>query len=167
MELLDIVDENGNYTGEVVERSAAQKLNLLHYEVIIIPVNDKKQILLQKRSKNKKYFPNKWTFSSGLVISKETLDDAAIRETKEELGITISKNDLKVLEENINMTRFYYFFCNKKENEFTIQESELSAVKWYDILDVIKKVSNKDDSIIIKESRLYLLERLYNILNKK
>ena len=65
------------------------------------------------------------------------------------------------------MTRFYYFFCNKKENEFTIQESELSAVKWYDILDVIKKVSNKDDSIIIKESRLYLLERLYNILNKK
>ena len=68
MELLDIVDENGNYTGEVVERSVAQKFNLLHYEVIIIPVNDKKQILLQKRSKNKKLFSNKLTFSSGLVI---------------------------------------------------------------------------------------------------
>ena len=70
MELLDIVDENGNYTGEVVERSVAQKLNLLHYEVIIIPVNDKKQILLQKRSKNKKFFPNKWTFSSGFFRRK-------------------------------------------------------------------------------------------------
>lgn len=166
MELLDIVDEKGNYTGEVVERSVADKLNLLHYEVIFIPVNDKKQILLQKRSKNKKYYPDKLAFCSGLVISKETLEDAVIRESKEELGIIVDKNDLKILEENVNMTRFYYFYCNKKESEFKIQKSELSDIKWYDILDVIKMVKSKDSSIVIKGTRLYLLERLYNILSE-
>ena len=56
MELLDIVDENGNYTGEIIDRKQAQELGLLHWEVIVIVVNEKKQILLQKRSATKKVF---------------------------------------------------------------------------------------------------------------
>lgn len=69
MEFIDVVDGLGNYTGEVIERSKVQELKLPHFEVIVFVLNDKKQVLLQKRSSNKKYFPNKWTLLSEIVIS--------------------------------------------------------------------------------------------------
>ena len=160
MELLDIVDENGNYTGEIVERKKAQELGLLHWEVIIIVVNDRKQILLQKRSANKKYFPNKWALCSGLVISGESCDEAAVRELKEELGVEFQISDLNLLEGNLNLTRFYYVITNYDESQFTIQKEELSSVKWFDLDEVLEKVISGDDSIIIRKDRLYLLEKI-------
>jgi len=50
---------------------------------------------LQLRAKNKKLFPNKWDVSVGGHISagEEPLT-TAVRETKEELGLEISREDL-------------------------------------------------------------------------
>ena len=160
MELLDVVDKNGNYTGEIVERKKAQELGLLHWEVIIIVVNDRKQILLQKRSANKKYFPNKWALCSGLVISGESCDEAAVRELKEELGVEFQISDLHLLEGNLNLTRFYYVITNYDESQFVIQKEELSSVKWFDLDEILEKVNSGDDSIIIRKDRLYLLEKI-------
>ena len=160
MELLDVVDKNGNYTGEIVERKKAQELGLLHWEVIIIVVNEKKQILLQKRSANKKFFPNKWALCSGLVISGESCEDAAVRELKEELGVDFQISDLHLLEENLNLTRFYYVITNYDESQFTIKEDELSSVRWFDLDEILEKVSSGDDSIIIRKDRFYLLEKI-------
>ena len=160
MELLDVVDKNGNYTGEIVERKKAQELGLLHWEVIIIVVNEKKKILLQKRSANKKFFPNKWALCSGLVISGESCEDAAVRELKEELGVDFQISDLHLLEENLNLTRFYYVITNYDESQFTIKEDELSSVRWFDLDEILEKVSSGDDSIIIRKDRFYLLEKI-------
>ena len=60
MELLDIVDENGKLTGEVMEREKVHDLNLLHWEIAVFIVNKNNQVLLQKRSPNKRFNPNKW-----------------------------------------------------------------------------------------------------------
>ena len=163
MELIDVVDEKGNYTGQTMERSEVQRLKLPYWEVIMLVVNDKKQVLLQKRSSTKKFYPNKWALCSGLVVAGESIDEAAIRELEEEIGVRFSIDQLKILEENLNLTRFYYVVCNKEEDEFVIQEEELSCVKWYDIDEVIKMIKNHDESLIIKESRIYLLEKLQNL----
>lgn len=160
MELLDIVDKNGAFSGEIVERKKAQELGLLHWEVIIVVVNEKKQILLQKRSANKKHFPNKWALCSGLVISGESCDEAAVRELKEELGVEFQISDLHLLEENLNLTRFYYVITNYDESQFVIQKEELSSVKWFDLDEILEKVNSGDDSIIIRKDRLYLLEKI-------
>ncbi len=160
MELLDIVDKNGAFTGEIVERKKAQELGLLHWEVIIVVVNEKKQILLQKRSANKKHFPNKWALCSGLVISRESCDEAAVRELKEELGVEFQISDLHLLEGNLNLTRFYYVITNYDESQFVIQKEELSSVKWFDLDEILEKVNSGDDSIIIRKDRLYLLEKI-------
>lgn len=160
MELLDIVDKNGAFTGEIVERKKAQELGLLHWEVIIVVVNEKKQILLQKRSANKKHFPNKWALCSGLVISGESCDEAAVRELKEELGVEFQISDLHLLEGNLNLTRFYYVITNYDESQFVIQKEELSSVKWFDLDEILEKVNSGDDSIIIRKDRLYLLEKI-------
>lgn len=59
MELVDIVDRNGNQIGQIIDKEEAHAKNLLHNGVIIFVINNKNQILLSKRSKNRKYNPNK------------------------------------------------------------------------------------------------------------
>ena len=170
MELLDIVDEQGNFTGQVMEREKAHDLNLLHWEIAVFFVNDNKELLLQKRSPNKRFSPNKWGLCAGHVDSGETPDSTALREIKEELGIKLPPGDLRILEErdvlklesNSRLTRMYYVIYNK--NDFTIQTEELSEVKWFNIDEVIDRIKNNDESITLKSNRLYLLERLKTIL---
>ena len=171
MELIKIVDEKGCFTGTIMDKEKAHDLNLLHWEVAVFLLNDKNETLLQKRSKNKRFGPNKWGLCAGHVDADEELEDAAIREVYEEIGLKISKNDLHLLDEinvkkreqNSNITRCYYVICNKQENEFTIQEEELSEVKWVNIDELINRIKNNDDSLTLKENRIYLLERLKKI----
>ena len=169
MELLDIVDEYGNFTGEVMEREKVHDLNLLHYEVAIFIINDKKQILLQKRAATKRFNPNMWGLCAGHVESGESIDIAALREVEEEIGVKLSLNDLKILEKmevkkresNSHLTRMYYVVCN--QDNFKIQEEELSEVKWFDIDDIIEMINNEDETLTLKKDRLYLLEKLKKV----
>ena len=54
MELIQIVNENGNFTGQIIDKEEAHDKNLLHNEVATFIIIDKKQVLLHKRSSNKK-----------------------------------------------------------------------------------------------------------------
>lgn len=171
MELIKIVDEKGKFTGTIMDKDKAHDLNLLHWEVGMFIINNNKQVLLQKRCANKRFAPNKWALCAGHVDADEEFEIAAIREIREEIGLDVSANELHLLEKmdvqkrnlNSNIMRYYYAICNKKENEFKIQEEELSQVKWFDIDEIIKMIKNKDDTLTLKEDRLYLLEKLKNI----
>ena len=166
MELLDVVDENGNFTGEVMDRKKVHDLNLLHWEVAVFIININKEVLLQKRSPNKRFYPNKWGLCAGHVDSGENIYDTALREIEEEIGLKISAEDLNVLENmevkkretNSQITRYYYVVCDKKN--FEIQTEELSEVKWFGIDDIIEMINNNDNSITLKSDRLYLLEKI-------
>ena len=72
--------------------------SLVGNEVIVFLLNYKNQILLQKRSANKKLWPNLWDVTvGGHVDSGEFGRQALIRECKEELGIDICDDDIKYL----------------------------------------------------------------------
>ena len=169
MELLDIADEYGNLTGEVMDREKVHDLNLLHWEVAVFIINDKKQVLLQKRAATKRFNPNKWGLWAGHVDSGERIDDTALREVEEEIGLKLSIEDLNVLvkmevkkrESNSHLTRIYYVVCN--DEKFKVQTEELSVVKWFNIDEVISMIKNNDDTLTLKSDRLYLLEKLKNI----
>lgn len=170
-EWIEIVDENGNFTGQIMEKEEAHDKNLLHNEVAVFIVNDKKQVLLQKRSPNKRFNPNKWALCAGHVDAHESLEDAAIREVKEEIGLEIKKEDLipfaerefTLQDSNSHITYFYYVKYNKDNSEFVIQKEELSEVKWFDFDDVIRKINIQDESTVFHENRLYLFEFLKSI----
>lgn len=172
MELIEIVDEDGNFTGEVMDKDEAHDKNLLHNEVAILIINDKRQILLQKRSANKRFHPNKWALCAGHVDAYETLVDAAIRETKEEIGLELKEDELipfldreYTLEKtNSHITYFYYTKCNMDIEKFKIQEEELSEVKWFDIDQVIQMILSHDDSTVFNENRLELFQKLKEIV---
>ena len=168
MELIEIVDKHGNFTGQIMDKEEAHDKNLLHNEVAIFIINDKKQVLLEKRSPNKRFNPNKYALCAGHVDAYESLEEAALREIKEEVGLDISKNDLipfgeketTIRDSNSHITYFYYTKSNKSETDFTIQKEELSEVKWFDIDKVIKMIKSHDESITFKENRIHIFEAL-------
>ncbi len=169
MELIEIVDENGNYTGQVMDKEEAHDKNLLHNEVGIFIINDKKEILLQKRSANKRFNPNKWGLCAGHVDAYETLEEAALREIKEEVGLDVSieelipygEKEVTIKDSNSHITYFYYVKCNKKEDEFIIQEEELSKVKWFNIDEIIMMI--KEGKTSFKENKIKSFESLRNL----
>lgn len=168
MELIDIVDKEGNFTGEVIDKDIAHDKNLLHNEVGCLVINNKGQVLLQKRAASKRFNPNKYALCAGHVDSGESLENAMIRELEEEIGIKVSKEELHpylereitIRETNSHITYFYYVISNLKEEDFVIQEEELSGVKWFDIDEVIEMLKNRDERTAWGEERIPLFEGL-------
>ena len=92
MEKWDILDENGVYTGSTIKRD--EKLNKGEYHLVVhIWIKDSNnRYLIQKRADNIKLYPGMWATTKGSVLSGESSICAALRETREELGINIDKN---------------------------------------------------------------------------
>ena len=79
-------------------------------------VDDENKILIGKRPVGKA-FENLWEFPGGKVKKNETVEQALIRETKEEINIDISKNCIAPLAfstykiQNINIIIFANSNC--------------------------------------------------------
>ena len=136
-------------------------------EIGVFILNNYGQILLQKRSSNKKNYPNMWALCTGRVEKNKDIQATAIREIKEELGIDVSIKELHsfangkfdIINEN-SSTYFFCIRCNLKEEKFIIQKEELSQVKWFDIIDVISMIKNNDKTIVYSKNRINLFEYL-------
>ena len=63
MEYIDIFDENNNPTGQIKEKGKAHEEGDFHRTAHVWIINDKNELLLQKRSANKKSHPNCWDIS--------------------------------------------------------------------------------------------------------
>ena len=171
MELIEVLDKNGNSTGEILERDEVHKRNLLHNEIAVFLINDKGETLLQKRSGNKKHNPNKWAICAGHVEAYESLENTVIREAKEELGIDIPIKELKTFVEketkirknNSCITNYFYYKTNMELHEFIIQKEELIEVKWVSIEDIIKMLEEENDSIVFDKKSKYIFEKLKEI----
>jgi 8-oxo-dGTP diphosphatase len=81
---------------KILSRFYDQKFVFSGVPVIII--NSKNQILLGKRSKSSPFYPSIWGLPGGLVDYGETLENAAMREVKEEVGV-----DIKILKRSSNV----------------------------------------------------------------
>lgn len=88
MELWDILDADGNKTGRTVERGHPMAQDEYHLVVHVWIVNSKGEFLISKRTPNKP-FPNMWESGGGSATAGEDSLTAAIREVKEELGVTL------------------------------------------------------------------------------
>jgi isopentenyl-diphosphate delta-isomerase len=98
LERLEVCNENGTPTGTVETRETIHKKGLLH-RTVHIWLYKRNEVLLQKRAYGKDSHPGLWDVSAaGHIDIGETPVDAAIREIKEELGITVEKNALQYVE---------------------------------------------------------------------
>lgn len=95
-ELVDILDADGNVTGETKMKSAAHSKGLFHPTVHVWCYTRNGLILIQQRAKNKDTYPKLWDVSvAGHVGAGEDLLTSAIREVSEEIGLTILSSDLQ------------------------------------------------------------------------
>lgn len=140
MELLEVLNEDGFPTREVLDKDEIHDKGLYHREVALFLIDNKNELLLQKRASTKKIQPNKWAWHGGHVQAKESEIKAIIRETQEELGITLKEEQIKILTTtrrdkmpNRQFTTVFIAECNLELEDFTIETSELSQIKWFSI----------------------------------
>jgi len=151
MEILDIVDEKGQPTGETIDRDAAHRGGIRHRTSHVWLLRRKDgivQVLLQKRSETKDSHPGCYDISSaGHIPAGSDYIQSAIRELKEELGIDVSAKkliycgDRDVSFDSIffgkeyhdrQFSRIFVLWDDRDEAEYTIQVEELESVIWMD-----------------------------------
>jgi len=95
-ELIDVLDEYGAGTGTVASKTQVHQNGLYHNTAHIWFYNSEYEILLQQRSAKKTFYPLLWDVSvAGHVDSGESIRQAAVRETREEIGLFIRETDLR------------------------------------------------------------------------
>lgn len=174
MEILDVVDENNNLTGKTEDRKIVHEKGLWHREVAAWIMNEKGEVLLQKRAPSKKKNPNKWGLTAGHVDAGEKIEDVMHRETSEELGVdlknfslikTLKLEDRGSDDSVINNHFVYMFFKNVKFKleEYTIQKEELSEIKYVTLEELEKIVENKDSNYTFskRDYMKFILDYLY------
>ncbi|MHB1397398.1 MAG: NUDIX hydrolase [Trichloromonadaceae bacterium] len=88
MEMFEIVDENDRVIGVMPRAQCHGNPTLVHRVAHVLVVNDRGEILLQKRSQSKDIQPGKWDTSVGGHLDPgEDYLVAATREMAEELGL--------------------------------------------------------------------------------
>ncbi len=163
MEYFDVIDSHGDFTNEIASRKECHEKGLWHKAIVVqIISTDNKRVLLQKRSANKRMWPNLWDVSSGgHVLTGELGYQAGIREAKEELGVDLKRDELEFIgattSENIQkdiINRHYneYYIVHKDIdlNDITIQEDEVQEVKWFNVEELKKRVDNNFEELTDK-----------------
>ena len=147
MELWDILDENGNLTGRTIVRGQPLKEGEYRLVVHIWIRNSKGEYLIQKRSAQVNAWPNIWGVAGGSAIKGESSLTAALREVKEELGLSFEPEMLK------GITRFklknvfsdLWLVCQEVSLEdVRMQEEEVSEVKYAGIDEILSMIKNNE-----------------------
>lgn len=132
MEIVDKLDNKRqllNKTSERHENVDGEYRQSVHTWI----QNSKGEFLIQKRTPNKRAWPNMWSQTGGAVDEGETTLQAALRECKEELGIDINTNNVELI---LSFKRKYDFvdvWLVKQDidiSKLVLQEDEVADVKW-------------------------------------
>jgi isopentenyl-diphosphate delta-isomerase len=148
---ITIVDQEDNII-EYKER--AEVLHTDIYQVAALWLtNSNGDILLAKRSPNKKRHPNKWGPAvAGTVEKGETYDSNIIKEAEEEIGLINRefKKAKKVLVTNqyIHFTQWYAVMLDRKIGEFTKQDKEVAELKWFSRDELIQELKLNPDKFL-------------------
>lgn len=161
-ELIDVLDENGVHTGEVLPRKEIHKRGLWHRAIVVAIVNEKNEVLLQQRSEKKDKNAGMWDISvAGHISAGQDSLSAAAREINEEVSVLLGyRTEIK---------DFRYMYCFRKEQKFGeeyierqfydffilrtsgvddktlfFQQEEVQAVKFVDLSTIQRLVEKKE-----------------------
>ena len=180
-EILDIVDKNGKPTGRTALKSEAHSKGLYHNTIHLWLYTSKGEILLQQRSHKKSIYPLLWDVSAaGHINAGETFITAALRETKEELGLELEPNHLTKIgtflhessyaEGKIQDNEFHQVFIAELTvplNTLVIQDSEVEAIKLVSLEEFYNLLNNSETNMhFVASNRDYYLKVLETVKNK-
>lgn len=140
MEYRDLYDDNKKVTGEIIKKGDSVPKERYYLTVIVWIQNQEKDFLLQI---NKKY--NMWATTGGHLKSGETSLEGIVTEIKEELGLVVKKEELKLfqtIKTDDDFVDLYYLKQNIDLNKIIAQEEEVGNIQWYSVEEIIKLIKN-------------------------
>ena len=147
---INIYDRDGNPTGKKICREASLvKLNPNEYIgiAVIFIENFNNEFLIQKTSKEKL---SKNSSTGGHIEIGETPIDCIIRETKEELGLDLIKEELTCYDSIIQDYKLIYPFYIKKDvdiNDLKLQKEEVDYVRYISRKELEKLIDEGNFSV--------------------
>ena len=114
--------------------------------------DNKEQILLIKHSNS-----GHWSFPKGHVEAGETEVETAVREIKEETGVSVNidtrfREVVTYSPKKDVIKDVIYFFATASDYHTKRQEEEVSEVKWVDMGSAIKCVSYRNDKQLVNKA---------------
>lgn len=175
-EFIDVLDENGIQTGDIMPRSEIHKQGLWHRAIIVAIVNENNQVLLQQRSANKDKNLNMWDISvAGHISAGQDSLSAAAREINEEVCVMLGyKTEIKdfrymysfrkeqIIREDFIERQFYDLFILREfgldDKTIHFQKEEVQAVKFVDLMELQQMEENNE---IVPRPEVYNVLRKY------
>ena len=149
MEWLDIYDEHGNRTGKTAERGTFLSKGEYFLCAHVILENMDGLFLIQQRSDTKATRPGQWDITAGAVDCGEVSLDGALREAKEEIGLTLPREKMQFLFRDKRRSCYhdvYYIQIPFSLQDCTMQESEvqdLRLVTRKELLDLLEQMPHR------------------------
>lgn len=147
------------------ELQEVHKLGLFHREVFVYLINDKKEVLLQKRADE-----GVWDHSAaGHFSLEESYLMGAIRELYEEIGLKVSEEELKEIgyeffstikkdRKNLRFGKIFLVQKNVSLTDLRLDSNEVLEVKFFK-KEELKQLKN------IKDKARYVLEKyIFNLI---
>lgn len=154
-EFIDIVTIEGLKTGKSALKSEIHDKGHYHNTAHIWLYNKNGEILLSQRAASKLICPLLWDVSAaGHVDAGETIERAAIREIREEIGLEISKSKLHKIgvttsfqsyDNGIIDNEFHHTFISElsfKIGELILNDSEVESVKLVSVFEFQNLINN-------------------------
>ena len=173
-EYFDVLDENGNKTNIVKSRTEVHSTGLWHKTAHIWVINDKNEILLQRRCATKDSNPNMLDIScAGHLNAGETSIVGALRELKEELNLEVNPQELQFIKTfkkssiisnsfiNNEFVDLYILKTNKSASEMKFQESEISEIFYVPFNDFKNMVTNNHPELLRHDVEFNILFSLF------
>lgn len=178
IEYLDVVDENGEPTGEIVDRERAHAEGIRHRTAHLWLARKRggaTQVLLQKRAAHKSSFPGCYDISSaGHIPAGDGYVQSALRELQEELGVVAMESQLifcgdrKVTWDDCffgkpfhdrQCSRVFMMWLDLDEGSFTVDPREVDSVLWMDMDECISGVRQGTLKSCIAMEELLMLKK--------
>jgi isopentenyldiphosphate isomerase len=165
MEKWDVYDKYGNLTGYTKTREDIWTSEEYHLGASLWIINNKRELLIQKRSASKKRCPNVWCNIGGSVIASESSRQGCVREVNEEVGIKVNEENLIFLQRIIfpnTLCDEYVLIDDFPIEKVVMQPEEVSEVKWASMEEIKSLFAQK----IFMVDTLEDIEKLEKYINK-
>lgn len=147
MEIVDIYDGKKNKTGKTVERATKPESGEYRLSIHIWITNSNGDLLIQRRSANKKMFPNMWNETGGAASTGEDSETTCAREFEEELGVKPDMENAELIgsiKRKYDYVDVWHITQDINLEDIHMQEDEVSEVKYVTIEELQKIIDNKE-----------------------